>query len=208
MAILPLRQTCPLVRESRCDSSNHWALLTESAFKRGSDREPNHSFLHCHFSSNLSALIAILFPYHGDLTPTPIPQPSIADESEICKLIVSYFLPDREVLQWRPAVSEDIPTPNTNEIMVFSSFQRGFGLPVCDFLCGLLDHYQIKLVHLNPNSIVQITVFVHLCEAYHEIPPKLSLVQKLFLLKIPAEHHKSEDHRWRRTTDSPSCWFS
>jgi hypothetical protein len=45
--------------------------------------------------------------------------------------------------------------------MVFASFQHGLGLPVCDFLCGLLDHYQMKLIHLNPNSILQITIFVH-----------------------------------------------
>jgi hypothetical protein len=88
-------------------------------------------------------------------------QPSIVDVIMIRKLIVSYFLPDCEVMQWRPAASEDIPTPNTNEIVVFAAFiQRGFGLPVYDFHRGLLDHYQIKLVHLNPNSILHIAVFV------------------------------------------------
>jgi hypothetical protein len=49
-------------------------------------------------------------------------QPSIANEDEICKLVLSHFLPDREVLQWRPAASKDIPTPNTNKIVVFASF--------------------------------------------------------------------------------------
>jgi hypothetical protein len=29
---------------------------------------------------------------------------------------------------------EDIPTPNTNEIVVLSSFQRGFNLPTCELL--------------------------------------------------------------------------
>jgi hypothetical protein len=62
--------------------------------------------------------------------------------------------PDRVMLQWCPATGEDIPTPNTNEIVMFSSFfQRGIGLPACDFLRGLLDHYQIELFHLNPNSM-------------------------------------------------------
>jgi hypothetical protein len=98
-------------------------------------------------------------------------QPSVVDENEIRKLVVSHFLSYREVLQWHPAVGEDIPTPNTNEIVVFASFfQRRFGLPICDFLRDLLDHYQIELVHLNPNSILQIAVFVHLCEAYLGIP--------------------------------------
>jgi hypothetical protein len=38
---------------------------------------------------------------------------------------------------------------------VFSSFfQCGFGLPAYNFFRGLLDQYQIELVHLNPNSIL------------------------------------------------------
>jgi hypothetical protein len=66
---------------------------------------------------------------------------------------------------------------------VFSFFQRGFGLPTCDFLCRLLDHYQIELVHLNHNSILQIVVFVHLCEAFLCIPPIFSLFKNYFFLK-------------------------
>jgi hypothetical protein len=46
----------------------------------------------------------------------------MADESKIHQLVANYFLPDRVVLQWRPAAREDIPTPNTKEIMMFSSF--------------------------------------------------------------------------------------
>jgi hypothetical protein len=111
-------------------------------------------------------------------------QLSVADKKEIRNLVVSHFLHDRTVLQWRPATSEDIPTPNTNEIVVFASFfQHGFGLLVYDFLCSLLDHYQIELVHLNPNSILQIAVFVHLCEAYLGIPPNFSLFKNYFFLK-------------------------
>jgi hypothetical protein len=88
------------------------------------------------------------------------------------------------VLQWRSAAGEDIPTPNMNGIVVLTSFfQRGFGLLVCDFLRSLLDHYKIELVHLNPNSIIKITVFVHLCEAYLGIPLNFSLFKNYFLLK-------------------------
>jgi hypothetical protein len=48
-------------------------------------------------------------------------QSSITDESEILKLVANHFLPDCVVLQWRPAAGEDIPTPNTIEIVVFLS---------------------------------------------------------------------------------------
>jgi hypothetical protein len=88
------------------------------------------------------------------------------------------------VLQWRPANGEDIPTSNTNEIVVLSSFfQRGFGLPTCEFLRGLLHHYEIELVHLNPNSILQIAVFVQLCETFLSVHLNFSLFKSYFLLK-------------------------
>jgi hypothetical protein len=91
-------------------------------------------------------------------------QASVVDESKIRMLDVNHFLPDCIVLQWRPVADEDLPTPNTNEIVVFSFFfQCGFGFLVCDFFHGLLDHYQIELVLLNPNSILQIIIFIHLC---------------------------------------------
>jgi hypothetical protein len=106
------------------------------------------------------------------------------DEGEIRKLVANHFLPYRAVLQWHPAAGEDIPTPNTTEIVVFSSFfQCGFCLPACDFLSGLLGHYQIELVHLSPNSILEIIVFVHLCEAFLGNPPKFPLFKNYFLWK-------------------------
>jgi hypothetical protein len=111
-------------------------------------------------------------------------QPSVVDESEICNLVVNHFLLDRAILQWCPAAGEDIPTPNTTEIVVFSSFlQCGFGLPACDFLRRLLDHYQIELIHLNPNSILQIVVFVHLCEAFLGIYANFPLFKNYFFFK-------------------------
>jgi hypothetical protein len=111
-------------------------------------------------------------------------QSSMSDENEIHKLVENHFLPDHAVLQWCPTTEEDIPTPNTNEIVVFASFfQRGFGLPVYDFLRRLLDHYKIELVHPKSNSILQITVFVHLCEAFLRIPPSFPLFKNYFFLK-------------------------
>jgi hypothetical protein len=107
-----------------------------------------------------------------------------SDEGEIRKLVAGYFLPDGEVLQWHPTTGEDIPTPNTNEIAVFASiFQRGFGPTVYNFFHDLLDNYQIKLVYLNPNSILHITIFVHVYEAYRGVPPIFPLFKNYFFLK-------------------------
>jgi hypothetical protein len=49
-------------------------------------------------------------------------QQSAVDESEILRLDENHFLLDRVVLQWWPAIGEDIPTPNTKKITVFASF--------------------------------------------------------------------------------------
>jgi hypothetical protein len=57
------------------------------------------------------------------------------------------------------------------------------GLPICDFLHDLLDHYRIELDHLNPNSVLQITSFVHLYEAYLRIPPNFPMFKNYFFLK-------------------------
>jgi hypothetical protein len=111
-------------------------------------------------------------------------QITTADESELLRLDENRFLPDSVVLQRWPTKREDIPTSNTKEIVVFSSFfQRGFGLPTCEFLRGLPHHCQIELVHLNPNSILQIAIFMHLCEAFLSIPPKFPMFKSYFLLK-------------------------
>jgi hypothetical protein len=71
-----------------------------------------------------------------------------------------------------------------NVIVVFSSFfQRRFGLLTYDFFRRLLDQYKIELVHLNPNSVLQITVFVHLYEAILGIPHNFPLFKNNFFQK-------------------------
>jgi hypothetical protein len=106
------------------------------------------------------------------------------DEDELLVLVGKYLLPNRVVIQWKLTKGEDIPTPNTNEIVVLSSFfQRGFGLPTCEFLCGLLHYYQIELVHFNPNSILQIIILVYLCETYLTVHSNFPLFKHYFFLK-------------------------
>jgi hypothetical protein len=82
---------------------------------------------------------------------------------------------------------EDIPTPNSNEIVVLPPFFiRSFGLPNREFLCGLLHYYQIELVHLSPNSILKIIIFVLLCEAFLVVYPNFPLFKHYIFLKYQA----------------------
>ena len=51
------------------------------------------------------------------------------------------------------------------------------------FFSGLLRYYRIQLHHLTPNSLVHISIFVHLCEAFLGIEPHFELLGFLFHLK-------------------------
>jgi hypothetical protein len=76
---------------------------------------------------------------------------------------------------------------------VLSSFsQRGFSLPTYKFLYSLLHHYEIELVHLNPISILQIVVFVHICEAFLGMPLNFSMFKSYLLLKYQPSANKQK----------------
>jgi hypothetical protein len=74
-----------------------------------------------------------------------------------------------------------VSTEDTHEAVVFVSFLiRGLALPVSPFFRGLLDFYDLNLTHLNPNSILQVAIFVHLCEAFLRILPHFGLWRYLY----------------------------
>ena len=43
-------------------------------------------------------------------------------EKKIRALVKERVLPPKELIEWRPAADEPIPTPNTGEVVVFASF--------------------------------------------------------------------------------------
>jgi hypothetical protein len=67
-------------------------------------------------------------------------------------------------------------TPPASYIVSFTHFhEQGFGTPASNFFRGLLHYYGIELQNLNPNLILQITVFITLCEGYLGIKPNFTL---------------------------------
>ena len=97
-------------------------------------------------------------------------------ESDLETLVSAGLLPDKSVIQWRPALGEDCPYENTGEIVAFAPYlEWGFGFPCSFFFSGLLRYYRIQLHHLTPNSFVHISISVHLCEAFLGIEPHFEL---------------------------------
>ena len=48
---------------------------------------------------------------------------------------------------------------------------------------AILDTYQIQLLHLHPNSILILSIFAYLCEAYIGIRPSVELFRNFYALR-------------------------
>ena len=81
---------------------------------------------------------------------------------------------DRVAVRLAPA-AEIRPAPQQGERVIFRShFPCGFGLSTSGFFRSFLDFFHIQPHHLTPNTVMTISSFVVLCEAYLGILPTLS----------------------------------
>jgi hypothetical protein len=173
VTLFTIRANLPVDPNTKRNHVNRYVPLVATAIKKGIGLKPNHFSHHRHFfyyflANSISYASLDSLPQQSFSQPwlphtrTYFRRPSQM-KARFANLLRTTFS--------QTALCEDIPTPNTNEIMVFSSFQCSFSLPAYDFFFELLDHCKIELVHLNPNSILHFTVFVHLCEAFLGTPP-------------------------------------
>jgi hypothetical protein len=106
---------------------------------------------------------------------------SVVSESDLLHLVDVGVLPPKQLCSWRICRGVTVPTEDTHESVVYVPFLiRDLSLPVSPFFCGLLDFYNLNLTYLNPNSILQISIFVHLCEACLRILPHFGLWKYLY----------------------------
>jgi hypothetical protein len=74
--------------------------------------------------------------------------------------------------EWMAPGSKADPTPPAGYVVSFTPFHEwGFGMPASRFMQALLHHYGVELHNLNPNSIVQATIFAVVCEGFLGIDP-------------------------------------
>ncbi|KAE8792072.1 hypothetical protein D1007_33498 [Hordeum vulgare] len=94
------------------------------------------------------------------------------------------MLPPASLVAVRIPGAENAPTPQEGEVVVFDEhFYGGFGLPASTFFCNFLTFFGLHPHHLVPNSILQLTSFVVLCDGFLWIEPRLDLWQSLFFFK-------------------------
>ena len=101
---------------------------------------------------------------------------SKCSDSHLLNLVEKHLLQPRSVIRWRGSAGESFPHEEGNESVVFlPHVLRGLGFPVFDFFRGLLFHWGVQVHHLTPNSILHISIFVHLCKAFLGIEPHFDL---------------------------------
>ncbi|KAK1664968.1 hypothetical protein QYE76_053127 [Lolium multiflorum] len=76
------------------------------------------------------------------------------------------------------------PKPPKGFTVMFTAFLfRGLSLPAHEFLRSLLFFYGIQLWQLTPNSILHLSIFITVCEAFLGIDPHWGLWRKIFYVK-------------------------
>jgi hypothetical protein len=118
-----------------------------------------------------------------------IPTASCLSQVTICQLFLSlifsiscpsgFFLRRSSVLGGFAMGSLFQHRTPTNPLYMFLFFSAVL-LFLFPLFRGLLDFYHLNMTHLNPNSILQISIFVHLCEAFLGILPHFGLWKYLY----------------------------
>ena len=110
--------------------------------------------------------------------------PSSVMEEDIRKLREVRYL-TAEILHRLPAQGQVVPTPEPNESVMFvSHFLRGLGLTLDPFVRGLMFYYGLDFDDLALDSLLHISSFIVVCEAFLRITPHFSLWLKTFDVKL------------------------
>ena len=106
--------------------------------------------------------------------------PSSITEEDVLKLREAKFF-TAEISNRLPAQRQVIPSPQPGESVVFvSHFLRGLGFPMDPFVRGLLFYYGLEFHDLAPESILHISLFIVVCEAFLCTTPHFGLWLKTF----------------------------
>ena len=131
---------------------------------------------------------------------------SSVTEEDIKKLREARYL-TAETLHRLPARGQFIPTLEPNESVVFvSHFLRGLGFSIDPFIRGLMFYYGLDFHDLAPDSILHISSFIVVCEAFLRITPHFGLWLKTFNVKskmIDGRHAKCGGATISKGVDAP-----
>ena len=96
---------------------------------------------------------------------------SSVKEKDITQLQAAGYLA-KGIAHHLPGKGQVVPAPKPNERVVFiPHFICGLGFPLHPFVRGLMYYYGIDFHDLSPNSFLNISAFIVVCEAFVRIQP-------------------------------------
>ena len=100
---------------------------------------------------------------------------STVEEKHITNLRAAGYLA-ADIAHRLPDAGQVIPTPGPHERVVFvAHVVRGLGFPLHPFVRGLMFYYRLDFHDLAPNFVLNILVFIVVCEAFLRIQPHFGL---------------------------------
>lgn len=109
---------------------------------------------------------------------------STTTQKQLEDFVAAGLIQEQLLSEWKLPGEHRVSELQPGEIVLFVPFiASGLCLPAFEFLHRFLDYFGIVLSHLTPNSILHLSIFVHLCEAFLGIPPSITLFRHFFRLK-------------------------
>jgi hypothetical protein len=109
-----------------------------------------------------------------------------AAQLEELRVVAASATNEHGATRMKPANIADL-TPRNSYYPVFRhSLFAGLVPPFSAFFLKVLEFYQIQLLHLHPNSILILSIFAFLCEAYIGIRPSVALFRSFYALRNTA----------------------
>ena len=104
---------------------------------------------------------------------------SFVMEDDITKLREAGYLA-ADIAHRLPDTGQIVPTPEPHERVVFlTHFVHGLGYPLHPFVRGLMFYYGLDFHDLAPNSFLNISAFIVVCEVFLRTPPLRLMAQGL-----------------------------
>ncbi|KAE8774839.1 hypothetical protein D1007_52743 [Hordeum vulgare] len=90
-----------------------------------------------------------------------------------------------------PGAIEESPAPGAVYPFFLHNIYVGLVPPFSEFFPAVLDHYGIQVLHLQPNSILLLSVFAFYCEDFVGVQPLVTLLRHFFSLRLNEGAHLS-----------------
>ena len=104
-------------------------------------------------------------------------------KDKVRPMLASSFNEWGETVAW-PASRARIARTVTEVPIFIDALWAGLIPPFSAFFNAVLEHYQIHMLHLDPQSVTLLDVFAFMCEAMVGIAPSVALLRHFFSLHL------------------------